>query len=168
MTVTRADVVRVARSYVGVRWRHQGRTRAGIDCIGLVIAVAHDLGLTDYDFTGYGRVPDGKALRATMCEQMDLLSTEPQLGDVLLLRFDRNPLHTDPSFAADEAADAVADLSPMSRSAILRLMAKEEREDVKELLAHPEMSAGGIMTTEFIALEADLLEVEAKVPDVTA
>ena len=94
MTVTRADVVRVARSYVGVRWRHQGRTRAGIDCIGLVIAVAHDLGLTDYDFTGYGRVPDGKALRATMCEQMDLLSTEPQLGDVLLLRFDRNPLHT--------------------------------------------------------------------------
>ncbi len=52
----------------------------------------------------------------------------------------------------DEAADAVADLSPMSRSAILRLMAKEEREDVKELLAHPEMSAGGIMTTEHVAL----------------
>jgi magnesium transporter len=40
----------------------------------------------------------------------------------------------------------------MSRTAILRLMAKEEREDVKELLAHPEMSAGGIMTTEHVAL----------------
>ena len=92
--VTRADVIRTARSYVGVRWHHQGRSRAGIDCIGLIIAVAHDLGLSDYDITGYGRVPDGKALRAAMCEQMDLLTVPPQPGDVLLLRFDRNPLHT--------------------------------------------------------------------------
>lgn len=52
----------------------------------------------------------------------------------------------------DEAADAVADLSPVSRDEILRLMEKEERDDVRELLAHPEKSAGGIMTTEYIAL----------------
>ncbi|MEY4389066.1 MAG: hypothetical protein RLZZ432_785 [Chloroflexota bacterium] len=52
----------------------------------------------------------------------------------------------------DEAADAVADLSPMSREEILRLMEKEERDDVRELLAHPEASAGGIMTTEHVAL----------------
>ena len=61
----------------------------------------------------------------------------------------------------DEAADAVADLSPMSRSAILRLMAKEEREDVKELLAHPEMSAGGIMTTEHVALKPSATVAQA-------
>jgi CBS domain-containing protein/sporulation protein YlmC with PRC-barrel domain len=52
----------------------------------------------------------------------------------------------------DEAADAVADLSPVSRAEILRLMEKEERDDVRELLAHPETSAGGLMTTEHLAV----------------
>jgi cell wall-associated NlpC family hydrolase len=91
---TRADIVATARSYLGVRWHHQGRNRAGLDCIGLVIVVAKDLGLSDYDIDGYGRVPDGKSLRATMCEQMDLLKRDPLPGDVLLFAFQRNPLHT--------------------------------------------------------------------------
>lgn len=91
---TRAEIVAAARSYLGVRWHHQGRNRAGLDCIGLVIAVAHDLGLSDYDIGGYARVPDGKTLRATMCEQMDLLKREPLPGDVLLFAFQRTPLHT--------------------------------------------------------------------------
>jgi len=91
---TRAEIVAAARSYLGVRWHHQGRNRAGIDCIGLVIAVAHDLGLSTYDIKAYSRVPDGNKLRATMAEQMDALRSEPQAGDVLLFRFHRNPLHT--------------------------------------------------------------------------
>lgn len=91
---TRAEIVAAARSYLGVRWHHQGRNRAGLDCIGLVIAVAKDLGLSDYDINGYARIPDGKTLRATMCEQMDVLKREPLPGDVLLFAFQRNPLHT--------------------------------------------------------------------------
>lgn len=91
---TRADIVACARSYLGVRWHHQGRSRAGLDCIGLVIVVARELGLSDYDIDGYGRVPDGSSLRATMCEQMDLLKRPPLPGDVLLFQFQRNPLHT--------------------------------------------------------------------------
>lgn len=91
---TRAEIVAAARSYLGVRWHHQGRNRAGLDCIGLVIAVARDLGLSDYDIGGYARVPDGKTLRATMAQQMDVLKREPLPGDVLLFAFQRNPLHT--------------------------------------------------------------------------
>jgi magnesium transporter len=61
----------------------------------------------------------------------------------------------------DEAADAVAELSPLSRKEILRLMTKEERDDVQELLAHPEKSAGGLMTTEHVALKPQATAAEA-------
>lgn len=56
----------------------------------------------------------------------------------------------------DEAADVLGDL-PADRAAdLLSRMDKEEAEDVRELLAYPEESAGGIMTTEFISIPADL------------
>jgi cell wall-associated NlpC family hydrolase len=41
----RADIVKVARSYVGTPYKHQGRSRKGIDCIGLVICVAQEFGV---------------------------------------------------------------------------------------------------------------------------
>jgi cell wall-associated NlpC family hydrolase len=77
-----------------VRWHHQGRNRAGIDCIGLVIAVAHDLGISTYDITDYGRIPDGRRLRNEMARQLQSVGRRPALaGDVLLMRFERTPIH---------------------------------------------------------------------------
>lgn len=52
---TRAQIVAEARTWGGVPWRHMGRNRAGVDCCGLVAKVAHELGLSDYDFVGYTR-----------------------------------------------------------------------------------------------------------------
>ncbi len=56
----------------------------------------------------------------------------------------------------DDAADLVADLSDAARSEILALMAQDEADEVQGLLGYPEESAGGIMTTEFIAVSATL------------
>jgi CBS domain-containing protein len=56
----------------------------------------------------------------------------------------------------DDAADLVADLSDTARAEILALMEKTEADEVKELLGYPEETAGGIMTTEFIAVPATL------------
>jgi magnesium transporter len=56
----------------------------------------------------------------------------------------------------DDAADLVADLSETAREEILALMEKDEADEVQELLGYPEDSAGGIMTTEFIAVPATL------------
>src|SRR5262245_31642156 len=56
----------------------------------------------------------------------------------------------------DDAADLVADLSETSREEILALMERDEAAEVKELLAYPEDSAGGIMTTEFVSVPAIL------------
>ncbi len=61
----------------------------------------------------------------------------------------------------DDAADLVADLDQVTRDEILALMERDEAEEVQELLGYPEDSAGGIMTTEYIALEEHLTAAQA-------
>ncbi len=56
----------------------------------------------------------------------------------------------------DDAADLVADLSDEAREGILALMERDEAEEVQELLGYPEDSAGGIMTTAYVAVPATL------------
>ena len=60
----------------------------------------------------------------------------------------------------DDAADLVADLSDETRAEILALMEADEAEEVQGLLGYPEESAGGIMTTEFVAVPATLSAAE--------
>ena len=61
----------------------------------------------------------------------------------------------------DDAADLVADLDQATRDEILALMEHDEAEEVQELLGYPEESAGGIMTTEYIALDENLTAAES-------
>ena len=56
----------------------------------------------------------------------------------------------------DDAADLVADLSDSTRQELLGLMEADEAEELGGLLAFPEDTAGGMMTTEFVAVPADL------------
>jgi CBS domain-containing protein len=56
----------------------------------------------------------------------------------------------------DDAADLIADLSDAARDEILPLMEREEADEVRELLGYPEDTAGGIMTTAYIAMPAAL------------
>jgi magnesium transporter len=58
--------------------------------------------------------------------------------------------------APDDAADLIADLSEESKAEILPLMERDEADEVQELLGYPENSAGGIMTTEYIAIPEHL------------
>jgi cell wall-associated NlpC family hydrolase len=88
----RQAIVACARSYLGVQWLHQGRSRLGLDCAGLIVRVARDLGLSDFDVTGYGKEPQGNALRAIL-EQHSIAVEKPEVGDILLLRFTRLPQH---------------------------------------------------------------------------
>jgi magnesium transporter len=61
----------------------------------------------------------------------------------------------------DDAADLVADLDQETRDEILALMEKDEVDEVQELLGYDEDSAGGLMTTEFIAVEERMTAGEA-------
>jgi len=56
----------------------------------------------------------------------------------------------------DEAADLLAELPEDRSQELLELMEDDEAKDVRKLLAYPEDSAGGIMTTEYIAVPPHL------------
>ncbi|HLV81446.1 MAG TPA: CBS domain-containing protein, partial [Chthonomonadaceae bacterium] len=56
----------------------------------------------------------------------------------------------------DEAADLLDDLPDVRSDELLEQMEPEEAEDVKELMAYDEDTAGGLMTTEFVAIKANL------------
>jgi magnesium transporter len=63
--------------------------------------------------------------------------------------------------APDEAADLLAELPDRRSEEILGLMEDDEAEDVRKLLAYPDDSAGGIMTTEYVAVLPDLTAQQA-------
>jgi magnesium transporter len=59
----------------------------------------------------------------------------------------------------DEAADLLGDLSPQQAQAVLLQL--EDPEEVRPLLFHPDDSAGGLMTSEFLALRPRMKASEA-------
>lgn len=56
----------------------------------------------------------------------------------------------------DEAADILGDISEERSEEILKEMEPEEAEDVRELLTYEDETAGGLMTTDFVAIPSDL------------
>ena len=72
----------------------------------------------------------------------------------------------------DEAADVLGDMPEAKAQELINLMEKEEAEDVQELLEHEEDTAGGLMTTEFLAFPPDMTvedaikELRLEAPDV--
>jgi Mg/Co/Ni transporter MgtE len=56
----------------------------------------------------------------------------------------------------DDAADIVQDLSGSTRKELLEEMDEDEAEELKELLHYDENSAGGLMTTSYVAMSVEL------------
>jgi cell wall-associated NlpC family hydrolase len=94
-------LVQQARTYLGVPYRHRGRSRAGVDCAGLPKCAYADLGVELPDLKVYGREPhkDGlmDAVRAAFGEPVwqgrGCPRAVPQVGDVVVLAFVREPHH---------------------------------------------------------------------------
>jgi magnesium transporter len=63
--------------------------------------------------------------------------------------------------APDDAADLLGELEDQQREGILDLMEDEESDDVRELLQYGEDTAGGIMTTDFVAAHGSMKAAEA-------
>ncbi|MDQ3880886.1 MAG: CBS domain-containing protein, partial [Chloroflexota bacterium] len=61
----------------------------------------------------------------------------------------------------DEAADLVGDLPRDRQRELLGLMESEEAADVRELLAYNEGTAGGLMTTDYVAIGEDTTAAQA-------
>lgn len=84
----------VARRWLGVPFRHQGRNRTGLDCVGLVIMVAKELGISDFDIVEYGQQPDPKRMGELLRANLDPISfSKIEPGDILWLRIVNDPQH---------------------------------------------------------------------------
>lgn len=83
--MTGADVVTAARAFVGVRYRHQGRSREGLDCIGLPVAVRATLSLEAIDASGYARRSTEREM-LDFCREhlLEVMPDELQPGDILV------------------------------------------------------------------------------------
>jgi len=84
--ITRAQVVEVARTWLGTPFHHQGRVKGvGIDCVGLTIGIAQELGIVSDEViaslpTNYQARPDPVLMQRLLCEHMTPV-WPPQIGD---------------------------------------------------------------------------------------
>jgi NlpC/P60 family putative phage cell wall peptidase len=104
-------IVSTARQWVGTPFRHQGRRQSlpgqpgGCDCLGLLIGIAQELGLTvcyrgemvplaSLDSRSYSRLPRGEPLRQMLERYLiPVPSTELRPADAGLFLFEGAPRH---------------------------------------------------------------------------
>jgi cell wall-associated NlpC family hydrolase len=87
-------IVETARTWLGTPFHHQGRVKgAGVDCIGLVIGVARELGIwaPDFDYRDYGRQPNNGVLLREISKHCEPCTMEE--GCILLMRWFKEPQH---------------------------------------------------------------------------
>lgn len=89
--MTGADIVTEARTWIGTRWMHQGRTRSGIDCAGLVLKVAHACDVFTFDTADYSRQATDESMLELCREHLEPAAmAEARPGDVAVMRFGSN------------------------------------------------------------------------------
>jgi len=105
MTVA-VKIVTTAKTWVGTKYHHQGRLKktdihlGGVDCFGLVMGVAKELGiagmggkpLVQYDRFDYAMFPDGARLKEFLDKHLNL-ANKIRSGDIMLFSFFGNPQH---------------------------------------------------------------------------
>lgn len=84
----RARLVSAAKSYVGVPFVHAGRSRAGLDCVGLVVAAAKDCGLPVDADRPYSSVLVPGAVEAGLRLTCDLVGEDTAIRPADVLLFD--------------------------------------------------------------------------------
>jgi cell wall-associated NlpC family hydrolase len=99
--VSSGDIVAEARSWLGVRWKHRGRGREGIDCVGLILKACEPFPeIHDYDDAYiYTRTATSGELEAIFARHSTRVRLGPgglealQDADVLIMRDTVFPQH---------------------------------------------------------------------------
>ncbi len=89
---TPLEFVAAARAYIGTPFVHQGRSRHGLDCVGLVVCAARDAGLSLVDRMDYSPDPGSLLIKELVLQLVEVPDKQP--GDVLLMRFQGEPQHS--------------------------------------------------------------------------
>lgn len=95
--MTRADVVTAARTWIDTPFHHAARSKGiGVDCAGLLVGVARELGLVapDFDVPPYIPTPDGHTMLEWCREYMrEVVRHAMQPGDAIVVITDEHPQH---------------------------------------------------------------------------
>lgn len=94
-TLTVDEVLDTARSYVGVPFKHMGRSKLdGVDCVGFLVLLGRELGAYDYDYLPYGRrgLP-GRFLAKFEERLVRKPYGKVDMGDIVVLREGRYDCH---------------------------------------------------------------------------
>jgi len=92
----RQEIVEHARGWLQTKWRHQGRSKTGIDCAGLIVQVGKELALLDpsVDVLDYGRRTQGPELlnhlKRNLCESR---VADIKDGSIVSFRSPKFPCH---------------------------------------------------------------------------
>ncbi len=94
---SKEQFVDVCLSYQGTPFHHQGRTpHVGLDCVGLPICAAREIGIPVIDDITYPHEPSAAHLANMLSEVNDLKRVpldDDMLGDLILMRYSRQPTH---------------------------------------------------------------------------
>lgn len=93
--MTRDEIVDEARTWLGTPWHHQARVKhVGVDCVGVIIKVAHHFGISDFDILDYSRIPDPVQMKALLDQHLiPITKAEVLPADILWLRVKEDPQH---------------------------------------------------------------------------
>lgn len=98
MSVSGFDIYRAATGWLGTPFRHLGRDKTGLDCIGLGIVACREAGaLTPkFDVRNYSRTPNGNGfirelIKAGLRRAPATLRDKP--GIIVTCRYGREPMH---------------------------------------------------------------------------
>lgn len=93
--ITRESIIIAARSFLGVRYRHQQSDRSvGMDCIGLICAVARTIGYLDYKPPAYRVNPDPALFTKLLHENFDeIRAIDMRPGDIFCMDYGNGIQH---------------------------------------------------------------------------
>lgn len=107
LITTPQDIITCARTFIGTQFGHQGRIKhdpnicirhpqtndwihyCTIDCVGLLICIGKELGISSFDFLSYDPHPDGETLERLLGENLDRLDDwrDAEEGDALVMHY---------------------------------------------------------------------------------
>lgn len=94
--ITRDALNTEIREWINTRYHHLGRKKGvGVDCAGLIIGVAHAMGISrEVDIKGYSPIPDSARMKGHLEDYLDRIEiAEVKIGDILFMRFSTDPQH---------------------------------------------------------------------------
>lgn len=98
--IDKKDFIKRLQKKIGTPFRHRGRTKSGVDCIGLLALTFAEMGETIIDKKVYGREPRNDRLKENVDLNLGLPIFEKppsinflEVADIVLIKFNKEPHH---------------------------------------------------------------------------